>query len=226
MAMALFDWKSIFTLALVVLLGWYLFTTQGGSKYLSAINSLLGSLKLPNVFSGQTSVETGNTTVRLSVQNSLLYGKSFYVKGSSFTGTGTCDLNVTSSINVKSQNISIDITDGQVTFAQGDGKTGVSIQGTSSGFRTDGNKVFPTDKGFDISVGCTSDNFVLTSVLENTITFSGASGSVSGDRGSLKLNNDTVDAQGFSGLLQVSGSAANLNGTVLKILLNGEKAII
>jgi hypothetical protein len=231
--MVLFDWKSVFILILIIFIGWYLLTTDTGKSYLNVIRSKLSvffaSLNLPSISGifGAGPVETDNTTMYLSVQSNLFDGKSFDVKDSTFTGIGTCDLSVASSINVRSQNIWINITSGKVILNEENGIMMVNIHGVSSGFNiSEQNTIYPTDKGFDIDVNCNSTNFIVTDILESKITLNGADGNVVGDKGTLKLTNDTVEVDGFKGSLQTLGNIVNLNGTILKILLNGEKAII
>jgi hypothetical protein len=234
MPMALFDWKSVFVLALIVLIGWYLFTTESGSNYLNSIKSkiinLLSSLNLPIFGSGIPNVKTGNTTMYLFVQSSLFDGKSFYLNNSLFEGVGSCDLSISSTVNVSSQNISISIINGKVNLKHENDKMKLNIQGTSKGIKILGegdNKIYPAgEKGFDISVECLSKDFIITNILERKIVLEGANGNLSGIKGSRLLTNDKLEINGFLGNMKFMGNTTNLNGTILNIFLNGNEANI
>ncbi len=225
--MVLFDWKSIFTLGLVALLGWYLLTTEGGKSYIESIKSKLGDIGPFLNAGGKKQVETGNVSMQMSVQKSLFDNKEFDVENSAFGGTGTCDLNVTV-INIPGeevQSISVDLIKAKISLGE-DGAA--NIKGVSNGIQLQpGNKVIPSDdKGFDISVTCQLSNLSVTNIVESKILLEDAQGVVSGDKGTLKLTGDDVEVQGFKGDLRVSSEGASLSGFILKILLNGEKAII
>ncbi len=232
--MALLDWKSIFTLFLIILLGWYLLGGQGGQSsqsgknFIDSLKSKLGgilsSFKLPSIL-GPANVETGNMIMYLSVSKSLFYNRAFDVQNSSLSGSGLCDLNI-SDVPLKSQssqNISIGILSGKVSITD---KGNPSIQGSSNGLQMGSTFIPSGDRGFDINVNCVSTSFTVTNILQGQLIFNSASGTAAGDKGTLKLTNDNVEVDGFKGSLQVAGDAINLNGTILKILLNGKEAII
>src|SRR3989344_1958292 len=225
--MALIDWRTIFTLGLIILIGWYLFGGHSSNGILNTIKekalSLFSSFKsgtVEPVVKGK--VNTGNNTVMLSTQSDLYGGKSFDVVDSVLTGKGMCDLSVASAINVSSTNIKINLVSAKVTFDEKESGMNINIHGTSSGFEIlEENKIFPaTQKGFDINVNCVSDEFSLTNIMENSITLANATGSVTGDRGNLKLISDAVEVDGFVGSLAVANNTANLDGNMTKILLN------
>lgn len=233
--MALIDWKSIFTLFLIILLGWYLFVGQSGSNgnFLSSLQSklsgILSTFKLPDILGtiSNQNVQTGNTTMYLSVQSDIFNSQQLDVTNSVLSGFGSCDLNVTSNnlpiVSQGVQNMSVGIMSGKVSFSN-DGK--MDISGTSSGLQLGVNSIPGGSSGFPISISCQSTGFTLTNILENKIVLSGASGTLAGTKGSRALANDSLEVDGFSGSLQFVGSLANLNGTIRTILLNGNDANI
>ncbi len=228
--MVLFDWKSIFVVFLIILVVWYLFFSDNGSDLLSTLKSGAGEIAniLPDsdVFiSGD--METGNTTMYLSVQASAFNGKEFSVKDSNLDGVGSCNLSIgdltVEQKNQTLQEISIGIIEGKISLTN---EKNFSIQGVSSGLEM-GNNIIPADeKGFGLSIECVSTDFTLTNILEKKIVLDNVSGSVIGDIGTLTLTDHNIEIDSFKGSMQVSGNMTMLNGTIVKILLNGEKAII
>lgn len=207
--------KAVFVVILLLVLGFFLFTTESGKKYLAAIEERLKE------YVKEVPTAPAETFITLSITPDKLQGIGFTAENSIFRGKGFYKEVLAEKTLIKAAEKEIDvdvkIKRGEVTFTQ---EKTIRLFGSTEGLKLGEFELLP-ETSIDVSIEIEPIEFTLSNLQEKVIALEKISGELKGAKGTLILEDKNMELREFIGNLTYSNSTVNFIGNVTQILING-----